>query len=225
MSGAWMVGRAAKLARTTKDEFRFRGIFRKYKDFTMVPENAYAGNLHLASTIKSIPGAIVECGTWRGGMIAGIADVLGAGRRYHLFDSYEGLPPAQAIDGPAALALQRDKSDPMYHDNCRASEDEARQAMSMSAAEDIRVVKGWFKDTLPNSAVGPIALLRLDADWYESTKQILDNLAGCVVSGGLIIVDDYYTYDGCAKAVNECAAERNLKIRQYWLGGICHIVV
>lgn len=73
--------------------------------------------------------------------------------------------------------------------------------------------------------MGPIALLRLDADWYESAKRVLDNLAGCVVSGGLIIVDDYYAYEGCARAVNEFAAERNLGIRQYWLGGICHIVV
>lgn len=108
VSGSRMIDRAVKLARTTKNEFRFRGIFKKYKDFTIVPENAYAGDLHLAATIMTFSVAIVECGTWRGGMIAGIADVLGAGRRYHLIDSYKGLPPAQAIDGPAALAFQKD---------------------------------------------------------------------------------------------------------------------
>ncbi len=225
MSRAWMFQRTAKLFRTAQDESRFRRTFRKYRNFTMIPEAIYAGNLHLASTVKNIPGAIVECGTWRGGMIAGIADVLGADRQYRLFDSFEGLPPAQDIDGPAALALQRDTSGPMYHNNCTASEDEARQAMSMSAATDYKLVKGWFKDTLPNARVGPIALLRMDADWYDSTKQILDHLANSVVSGGLIIVDDYYVFEGCARAVNEFVAAHNLMIRQSWPGGICHIVV
>ena len=220
-----MLARTAGLLRAAKDKQRLRRTFRKYRDFTMVPEDIYLGNLHLVSTIKNIPGAIVECGTWRGGMIAGIADVLGSHRHYHLFDSYEGLPPAKEIDGEAALAWQRDKSGPMYHDNCRASEEEARLAMSMSAAKNYSLVKGWFKDTLPSSRVGPIAVLRMDADWYESTKEILDNLAGSVVRGGMIIVDDYYVYEGCARAVNECAATRSWMIRQYWLSGVCYIVV
>ena len=191
----------------------------------MIPENIYTGNLHLAAEVKDIQGAIVECGTWRGGMIAGIADILGASRQYRLFDSYEGLPPAKEIDGEAALAWQRDTSSPIYYDNCRASEEEARQAMSMSAATDFDLVKGWFSDTLPAAEVGPIAILRIDADWYESTKQVLDSLASYVVPGGLIVVDDYHTWTGCTRAVNECAAARNWMIRQYWLGGVCYIVV
>jgi O-methyltransferase len=224
-----MLRKTAGLVRTVlrgpSNEQRLRRTFRKYKAFTMVPENVYIGNLQIASKVKDIPGAIVECGTWRGGMIAGIADVLGGSRHYRLFDSYEGLPPAKEIDGEAALAWQRDTSGGMYHDNCRASEEEARQAMSLSVATDFTIVKGWFQHTLSKTDVGPIALLRMDADWYDSTKQILDNLADRVVPGGLIIVDDYYVYEGCTRAVNESAAIRNWMIRQFGPGDVCYIIV
>lgn len=219
-----MLARAAQFVGTARDRVRFRNTFRKFREFTMIPEDIYTGNLALAKRVKPIPGAIVECGTWRGGMIAGIADILGSKRRYFLFDSFDGLPPAKEVDGEAALAWQRDTTSPIYYDNCRASEDEARQAMSMSAASDYTIVRGWFQDTLPTATVGPIALLRLDADWYESTKQILDNLASCMVSGGLVIVDDYYTWQGCTRAVNECAVARNWMIRQYRLGEVCYII-
>lgn len=211
--------------RTRREIARRRKTFRKFRAFTMIPEEIYVGNLRLASTIAQLPGDVVECGTWRGGMIAGIADTLGAGRKYWLFDSFEGLPPAKPIDGQAALAWQRDVSSPGYHDNCRASEAEAKKAMSMSAAKDYAIVKGWFRDTLPAAGVGPIALLRLDADWYESTKQVLDNLASRIVPGGLIVVDDYYTWDGCTLAINECATQRGWRIRQFSLGNVCYVSV
>src|SRR5437879_4892585 len=101
-----MLARAAQFVGTARDRARFRKTFRKFRKFTMTPEDVYTGNLVLAQRVKAIPGAVVECGTWRGGMIAGIADVLGSKRRYFLFDSYEGLPPAKEIDGQAALAWQ-----------------------------------------------------------------------------------------------------------------------
>jgi O-methyltransferase len=211
--------------RIARDELRFRKTFRKYKKFTMVPEHIYTGNLHLAATIKSIPGDIVECGTWRGGMIAGLADTLGPNRHYRLFDSFEGMPPAKEIDGKVALAWQSDTSDPYYHDNCRASEEQARRAMSMSVATDYTIVKGWFRETLPVASVAPIALLRLDCDWYDSVKDVLDNLANRVVRGGLLVVDGYYAFEGCTLAVNEYATARKGMLRQSRWGGVCHMVV
>ena len=218
-----MLASAAGLAKIARDQLRFRKTFQKFRQFTMIPENIYIANLHLAAKLENIPGDIVECGTWRGGMIAGIADVLGPSRHYYLFDSFEGMPPAREIDGEVALAWEKNKSGPYYFDNCRASEEEARQAMSMSAATNYTLVKGWFQETLPKACVGPIALLRMDADWYDSTKQILDNLAHLVVPGGMVVIDDYYVFQGCARAVNECAAARGWTIRQYRLGMICYI--
>lgn len=208
------------------DDLRFRKVYRNYRTFTMVSERVYVGNLRLARQAADVRGSIVECGTWRGGMIAGIADVLGPDRRYYLYDSFQGLPPAKEIDGAAALAWQSNTTSPSYHDNCTASEDEARLAMSRSAAKDYWIVKGWFNETLTKvKPPEPIALLRIDADWYESTKCILDNFAPCLAPGGMIVVDDYHTWEGCTQAVNEAAAVRKWRIRQSRYAGICFIIV
>ena len=190
----------------------------------MLPPSWYASNLHLAFSVRDVPGAIVECGTWRGGMIAGIADVLGSERSYYLFDSFEGLPQPQQIDGEVALDWAKNVDGPTYFDNCRASQEEAELTMSKSRARSVTVVKGWFEKTLPAAKVGPIALLRLDADWYDSTKTILENLGHLVVPNGVILVDDYYVFQGCCRAVNEYASTAAWKIRQHWRGGVCYVI-
>src|SRR5438309_9969206 len=159
----------ARALRYVASVWRYLQIFRKFRNFTMIPRVSYTANLRLAATVRNVSGDIVECGTWRGGMIAGIADILGPERCYRLFDSYEGMPPAKEIDGEWALAWERNTSAPEYHNNCRASELEARTAMSLSPAKNVVITKGWFRDTLPKAERSPIALLRLDADWYDST--------------------------------------------------------
>jgi O-methyltransferase len=153
-----------RLGRFAVNEWRFRRLYLKYRQYTMIPEKLYSGNLHLATRVAAVAGSIVECGTWRAGMIAGIADVLGSGRRYYLCDSFQGLPPAEEIDGAAARAWQADTSGPSYNNNCTASVDEARSAMAMSSARDYAILEGWFEETLPKFPPGPIALLRMDAD-------------------------------------------------------------
>ena len=204
------------------DEWAYRRIAKKYKGWSMIPKAAYINNLRVAAQVKDIAGVIVECGTWRGGMIAGIADVLGSSRRYYLFDSFEGLPPAQEIDGKGALAWQAGKSGSEYHNNCAASEEEARQAMEKSRATDFRIYKGWFSSTLSRMDTSEnIALLRMDADWYDSTKCILAHFGGRIVPGGIIVVDDYHTWDGCAAAVNEYAATHKWRIHQSRYAGVC----
>ena len=200
-------------------------IFNKFKDYTMIPEHTYLANLELAEVTLSIPGAVVECGTWRGGMIAGIADLLGPDRNYHLYDSFEGLPPAKEIDGPAALEWQNDFHSPSYHDNCTAEQRFAEEAMGLSKAKNVVIHKGWFEQSLGGSHFHqPIALLRLDADWYESTMTCLENLFPKVVRGGHILVDDYYTWDGCARAVHDYLSKnsRTERIREY--NGVCYLV-
>lgn len=213
-----------KVAKLVVHEARFRRLYRKYKNYTMISEMSYTGNLHLAAKVKNLDGVIIECGTWRGGMIAGIADVLGSGRRYYLCDSFQGLPAAKNIDGVAAQAWQADSAGPVYFNNCTASEEDARVAMSKSCAREFQIIKGWFEDTLPKLQPPPIALLRMDADWYESTKCILDNLADHLIPGGLIIIDDYYMWEGCTVAVNEFAARRKWRIRES-RRGICYVEV
>ena len=70
----------------------------KFRDYTMIPQGTYCENLILMDKVEGLPGVIVECGTWKGGMIAGIVAILGDEKEYLLFDSFEGLPPAKEID-------------------------------------------------------------------------------------------------------------------------------
>lgn len=106
----------------------------------MIPCASYMRNLRIARKTFSIEGAIVECGTWKGGMIAGIAEILGNSREYYLFDSFEGLPDADPIDGTAALEWQSTPTNPFYHDNCRASEQEAAEAMTLAGVQTPNIV-------------------------------------------------------------------------------------
>lgn len=178
-------------------------LYEKYKTFTMVPEATFDANIELATMVK-VKGCVVECGVWKGGMIAAIADTLGPERHYYLFDSFEGLPPAQEIDGFAAQEYQRNDQAPNYYDNCRVDMDYCMQAMEMSGATNYSVMEGWFHKTLPRTElVAPIAVLRLDGDWYASTITCLFYLYEKVASGGLIIIDDFFAWEGCAKATLE----------------------
>lgn len=166
---------------------------------------------------QGLPGAFVECGTWRGGASFLMA-LRAAERRVWMFDSFEGLPPPAPIDGPAAQRWADDTNGPDYHDNCRATlEEVSAAAFRFGLTNRVEIVKGWFDETLPASRedIGSIALLRLDADWYESVRTCLVSLVDRVVPGGFVILDDYYDWDGCAIAVHEFLAERRLPYRIY----------
>jgi len=78
----------------------------------------------------------------------------------------------------------------------------------------VSLVKGWFQDTLPEykDRMGAVALLRLDGDWYESTKCCLENLYDNVVPGGYVIIDDYGALTGCKEAVDDFLNERNINV-------------
>lgn len=200
-----------------KKEDSYSKIFNRFKNFTMIPRDIYIGNLKLCSKIPP-KGDIVECGVWKGGMSAGIASILGNSRRYFLFDSFEGLPTANKdIDGEDAVKWQEDKESPYYFDNCRAEMGEAIEAMSRAGIQSPNIVKGWFSETLPDYSDNlSIAILRLDADWYDSTMDILKNMYHQVVPNGIIIIDDYYFWDGCSRAIHDFLSKENIpdRIRQ-----------
>jgi O-methyltransferase len=227
MNPGALIHGARSAIRRHRDYQRLAGIYSKYASYTMIPPADYLLNLQLAETVKAVPGAVVECGVWKGGMIAGIAEVLGGSREYILCDSFQGLPAAQVIDGPAALAWQSDTAGPNYHDNCTASPDAAHSAMSLSPARRVQIRPGWFDTTLAGLQLREgIALLRLDADWYESTMTCLERLYPLVNPGGLMVVDDYYTWDGCARAVHEFLTRRGLTARvRQWADTVCYVRV
>ncbi len=150
---------------------------------------------------QQIGGALVECGVWRGGCSALMAWV-GRPRRMWLFDSFEGLPDPGPLDGLEAKE---------YAGKVVASEAEVREVFAkVGVSGEIR--KGWFDSTLPvaRTQIGPIAVLRLDGDWYDSTKVCLENLYDLVSPGGVVIVDDYDRWQGCRAAVDEFMALRSI---------------
>lgn len=167
-------------------------------------------------------GAFVECGVWKGGSIgvmAYAAHQANSGRKIWLFDSFEGLPEPTRHDGKMAEEYASQKASGKLEPiaKCVAPlEDVERLFFSILRfrRENIVIQKGWFQDTIPfiKDQIGAIAILRIDADWYESTRFVLEHLYDHVISGGYIILDDYGYWEGCRKAVHEFFQSRNLHI-------------
>ena len=200
-----IIGGVRRRLQNSREERALSSIYERYKPFTMLPVGTYKANLRVVQENQQTPGCIVECGVWKGGMSAGMAHLLGPERSYFLFDSFEGLPPAQvALDGDAAVAYQADPTGDSYHNNCTASQEDAEAAMRLSGAKHVTLVKGWFENTVPDfSPPTPIAILRLDGDWYASTMTCLRALVPHLAPGAVVIIDDYSAWDGCSRAVHD----------------------
>jgi O-methyltransferase len=200
----------------------------KYRNRTMVRYKTYAENIALIEIVlkdESLKdGAIIECGTWRGGMSAGMIEVGGFGRNYYFFDSFEGLPPVKEIDGKMAKEYENSLSAP----GCMASLEEFNQTISMTGCPEdkIHIYKGFFESTLPGFNPPKIAVLRLDADWYDSQIICLNKFWDHVLPGGLILIDDYHYWEGCSKAVHEVLAKREASesIRQGLIARVSYII-
>ena len=162
---------------------------------------------------RNVPGCFVECGVWRGGSSAIMALAMknaGSQRPLHLFDSFEGLPEPTKDDGTNAAVLSggRNAGELAPINQCQAGLEEVRHLMLDVIKADPSLVHfhvGWFQNTLPTATghLGPIALLRLDGDWYDSTKICLECLYPLLSSGGIVILDDYSYWEGCRKATDE----------------------
>jgi O-methyltransferase len=152
---------------------------------------------------RNVPGDFVETGVWRGGSAIFAKAVFrshGANDRVvWCCDSFEGMPVPSAKD--LSIDNNTDFSD---RDYLVASEATVRRNFSkFGLSENVRFVKGWFCDTLPSAPIKQIAILRIDGDLYDSTRDVLYNLYHKVSPGGYVIVDDYKSWKGCRKAVDE----------------------
>jgi O-methyltransferase len=164
----------------------------------------------------NIPGALVECGVWRGGNAMAMALTLlhyGASRDLYLYDTFEGMTDPTADDisrsGTAAADLlaaakKYEKPENSLVWACASLQDvQSNVAKTNYPRERINYVKGRVEATIPSLIPAQIALLRLDTDWYESTLHELANLYPKLVVGGILIIDDYGDWQGCRKAVDE----------------------
>lgn len=162
---------------------------------------------------QQVPGAFVECGVWRGGSagVMGLAlKSMSDNRQLHLFDSFEGLPEPGPDDGNAAKDYSGGRAEGRLSpiSKCDATLEHVQtflfQQLKLNPSR-IQFHIGWFQQTVPTTApaLGPLAMLRLDGDWYESTRICLEHLYPKLSRGGVIILDDYYCWEGCKKATDE----------------------
>lgn len=194
-------------------------IIQQVRPYTMTGvERIY----HLITSVEyvvanDLPGAFVECGVWKGGSMMTVALTLmrlgDTSRELYLFDTFEGNPAPGAVDvqydnRPASefLAARQKTTEDAYW-AYSPLEAVTRNMLSTGYPEaKIHFVKGMVEQTVPNQAPERIALLRLDTDWYESTRHELTHLYPRLVSGGPFIIDDYGWWKGARKAVDEYLA-------------------
>ncbi len=211
------------------------------QNHTMLPYSRLLSLYEQAVFCESVglPGDFAECGVWKGGAVGlmALANLThGKSRRHlHLFDSFEGIPePDETVDGAKAVAESRQIgggtkgrliSVEGFYRSAGTLEDN-RNLLERVIGYDpeyIHYHEGWFQDSLPREAheVKEIAILRLDGDWYASTRVCLEHLYHKVVSGGFVIVDDYGCYEGCKKAVEEFMERENINAFLHRIDSTC----
>lgn len=197
-----------------------REMYRRVAPFTMTSPERISAVCDAIDyvTRAQIVGAYVECGVWRGGSSMAAAFSLMANgdldRDLFLFDTFEGMSAptehdVRTEDSTAAenLLSRAKKTEKIW---CRASIDDVTENMTTTGypSDKIHLCKGMVEATLPSQAPEKIAVLRLDTDWYESTRHELENLYPRLSVGGVLIIDDYGYWAGARKAVDEYFADR-----------------
>ena len=203
-----------------------REIILKVHDHTMISFNKLYSFIEAVRYVNrwQIPGAIVECGVWRGGAIMAAAltlEQLGVtDRTFYLYDTFCGMPEPSEHDSRLGGSVNPHEkfrllqTGPDSSDWCRASLDEVKQNLATIQYDinQFKFVEGKVEETIPGTLPDEIAILRLDTDWYESTKHEMIHLFPRLVSKGVLIVDDFHTWSGSKKAVDEYLATANVPI-------------
>jgi O-methyltransferase len=164
---------------------------------------------HCVETVlrESIAGDLIETGAWRGGITIFMRALLkvhgDTQRRVWVADSFEGLPaPKNENDGWNYSNV----------DYLKVSLEQVQNNFRRFGLLDnqVQFLQGWFCDTLPKAPITRLSVLRLDGDMYSSTRDALVNLYPLVSPGGFVIVDDYFSWPACRRAVDEYRAEHGL---------------
>ena len=201
-----------------------RRIIRSVLPYTMTSATRVWALLRAVEYIveNDIPGDFVECGVWRGGSAMAIAwklrDMGVDDRRLVLYDTFAGMTPPTGNDveiatGRSAASLlaetERVDGNNLW---CIASLDDVRSNIGLTGypLDRVEFVVGDVAETLPLGSSEEIALLRLDTDWYESTRAELEFLYPVLSGGGVCIIDDYGHWDGSRRAVDEFLSEAGI---------------
>jgi O-methyltransferase len=202
--------------------------FAEARPYTMVSDERLVACIDAARYVaqRDIRGAIVECGVWRGGSVLAMIRTLQAcgatDRDVYLYDTFEGMteptPADRSTTGESAVESWRKSADAgkRIHDWFFRSDvfnlDDTKQRIEGTGypRERLHIVVGPVEQTIPADAPDEISLLRLDTDWYESTRHELVHLYPRLQPGGALLIDDYGHWDGCRRAVDEYFANEPL---------------
>ena len=220
-----------------RQKFKFRKKLNKFdpearetiigvRNFTMISPDRLFSLIEAVRYVHryAIPGAIVECGVWRGGAVMAAALTLRqlgcSDRTLFLYDTFTGMTePGErdiTVDGKtdAREIFRRTQTGSDSSDWCLAGLDEVKRNLATTGYDPglFITVSGKVEDTLPATLPEEIAILRLDTDWYESTRHEMIHLFPRLVPGGVLIIDDYNAWSGSRKAVDEYLDSANVPI-------------
>lgn len=197
----------------------FIRCYMPYHALTLVNWDAchtlYNAILHVIR--NKVEGDIVECGVFRGGVSAFMAKVLVAQnstfRKLYLCDTYEGMTVPDENDLVGSDSTKTSSAINLYFPGLAKIDERSVEKVVRETgypANNIVIVKGPVEETMPQQAPDKISILRLDTDWYKSTLHELDTLMSRVTRFGIVIVDDYASWDGARKAFHEYAERQSL---------------
>jgi O-methyltransferase len=211
----WLRGLNLLLVRTNRfdAELRDRGLDWPLFGFTMTGRRRLDALHFCVEDVldNRIPGDFAETGVWRGGSVILMRALLRAhnvtDRVVWCADSFEGMPVPNETD--KQISASANFSDRAY---LNVSLEDVKKNFERFGLldEQVRFLKGWFSETLPIAPIKELALLRLDGDLYESTRDALIHLYDKVSPGGSVIIDDYNSWEGCRLAVDEFRKNRGI---------------
>ncbi len=172
---------------------------------------------------NSVDGALVECGVWRGGSAMAMALTLKRkgieDRDLYLYDTFAGMTAPGDVDvsisgKPAFDEFAKMRTSDDTSAWCLSPLDEVKMNLATTAypSAKLHFIEGKVEETIPQNIPDKIAILRLDTDWYESTKHEMTHLFPRLQPAGVLIIDDYGHWKGSRKAVDEYIAENKIRI-------------
>ena len=196
-------------------ESSFLAAYEKCLSFSLTSvERLYAAYQAAGFVAKRrLPGAIVECGVWKGGstmiMLHALLELGVRDRDIYLYDTYEGMSEPtdkdRSISGISANERWSERQRGSINTWCYSPIEEVRENVLSTGypAERLHFVKGKVENTIPGTVPNSIAVLRLDTDWFESTYHELTHLYPRLVTNGVLIIDDYGTWQGAREATDQ----------------------
>jgi len=198
-----------------------REVLGRVKPYTLTSPERIAALLEAVRYVvrRDIPGAFAECGVWRGGSV--LAMVLALQREgiddrdIYLYDTFEGMTKPSDLDvsdfdSPALEQWHKTRNSqgqawPQWFNQEIFNIDLVRRLLEDTGypAARLHFVQGTVEQTIPGQMPERLALLRLDTDWYESTRHEMEHLYPRIQSGGVLLIDDYGHWKGCRQAVDE----------------------